>query len=79
MLRPLVGGSDVDRQHLVAAMSFGDVYHSREMMDLFLDLIDDGTLDDARGLAMNSDWWSVLYQMATVRGPTIARKRLRIG
>ena len=67
LLRPLVGGSDVDRQHLVAAMSFGDVHHSREMMDLFLDLIDDGTLDDARGFAMNSDWWSVLYQMATGR------------
>ena len=47
LLRPLVGGSDIDKQHLVAAMSFGDVYHSREMMELFLDLIDDGTLDGA--------------------------------
>ena len=67
LLRTLIGGSDADRQRLLAAMSLGDAYHSREMMDLFLDLIDDGTLDGARGFGMNGDWWGVLYQMATAR------------
>ena len=48
-------------------MSRGTAYHSREMMDLFLELVGDGTLDEARGFAMNADWWSVLYQMSTAR------------
>ena len=67
LLRTLIGGSDADRQRLLAAMSLGDAYHSREMMDLFLDLIDDGTLDGARGFGMNGDWWGLLYQMARTR------------
>ena len=67
LLRTLIGGSDADRHRLLAAMSWGDAYHSREMMDLFLDLIDDGTLDGARGFGMNGDWWGLLYQMARTR------------
>lgn len=35
----------------------GDVYHSREMFDFFLSLIDDGTLDEA------PIWWNGLYRM----------------
>ena len=65
LLRKLVGGGASDTRHLLMAMSFGNVEHSREMMDLFLDLIDDGTLDDARGLGASGDWWLVLYGMAT--------------
>jgi hypothetical protein len=43
----------------------GAIYHSREMFDLFLALIADGTLDGLRpGFAMNDDWWSVLYSVA---------------
>jgi hypothetical protein len=43
----------------------GEVYHSREMFDLFLSLIDEGILDGLRpGFAVNDDWWSVLYSMA---------------
>lgn len=45
----------------------GEVYHSREMFDLFLALIDDGTLDLRPGFAMNDDWWSTLYSMAHKR------------
>ncbi|HWM89563.1 MAG TPA: hypothetical protein VN493_02225 [Thermoanaerobaculia bacterium] len=46
----------------------GYVYFSREMFDLFLSLIDDGTLDGVRpGFAVNDDWWSVLYSMAQER------------
>lgn len=43
----------------------GDVYHSREMFELFLLLICDGTLDGTRpGFAVNDNWWSTLYSMA---------------
>jgi hypothetical protein len=43
----------------------GEVYHGREMFDLFLSLIDEGVLDGLRpGFAVNDNWWSVLYSMA---------------
>lgn len=43
----------------------GAVFHSREMFDLFLSHIDDGTLDGARpGVAVNDGWWSLLYLMS---------------
>ena len=67
LLRTLTGGNEADKQSLLAVMSRGTAYHSREMMDLFLELVGDGTLDEARGFAMNADWWSVLYQMSTAR------------
>ena len=46
-------------------MSLHATHHSREMMDFFLELVDAGTLDGARGFAMNDDWWSILYTMST--------------
>ena len=65
LLRTLVGGNEADRQRLLHVLSIDVAHHSREMMDLFLKLVDDGTLDEARGLAMNGDWWLVLYGMST--------------
>ncbi len=48
--------------------STGQVYHSRTLFDLFLSLIDDGTLDQLRpGFATNDDWWTVLYDMSEKR------------
>ena len=67
LLRPLAGGSEIDKQSLLAVMSLGTAYRSREMMNLFLELLDDGTLDEACGFAVNGDWWSVLYQMSTAK------------
>ncbi|MBK7780585.1 MAG: ATP-binding protein [Ardenticatenia bacterium] len=53
------------KQRLRAIMTKCEVYHSRDMMDLFLRLIDDGSLDGARPeFAVNDDWWSVLHSMA---------------
>lgn len=53
------------KQYFLHICRFGDVYHSPEMFNLFLSLIDDGTLDEARPcLAINDDWWSMLYSMA---------------
>ena len=34
-------------------------------MDLFLELVDDGTLDTPSGPPVNRDWWLVLYTMST--------------
>jgi len=51
---------------------FGEVYHSPEMFDFFLSLIDDGTLDDLRpAFAANDSWWSTLHSMAQ-RRPDLA-------
>jgi hypothetical protein len=56
---------DFWKQYLRYVCRGGDTYHSREMLDLFLSLIADGTLDDFRpGFAVNDDWWSVLYPMS---------------
>lgn len=56
------------KQYLRYVCRSGHVYHSREMFDLFLSLIDDGTLDGVRpGFAVNDSWWSVLYSMAKER------------
>ena len=46
-------------------MSLDAAQHRREMMDLFLELLDDGALDEAGGLGVNRDWWLVLYGMST--------------
>jgi hypothetical protein len=55
-------------QYLRYACRTGGAFHSREMFDLFLSLIDDGTLDGARpGFAVNDDWWSLLYPMSEKR------------
>lgn len=59
-------------QYLRHVCRSGDVYHSREMFDLFLSLIDDGTLDGVRpGFAVNDNWWTVLYSM-TEKRPDLA-------
>ncbi len=53
------------RNYLRHVCRGGGVYHSQAMFDLFIDLIDDGTLDGVRpGFAVNDDWWMVLYSMS---------------
>ncbi|MGA7558976.1 MAG: hypothetical protein WBW12_08670 [Terriglobales bacterium] len=55
-------------QYLRRVCRSGGVFHSREMFDLFISLIDDGTLDAARpGFAVNDDWWSLLYFLSEKR------------
>lgn len=47
---------------------FGHVYQSPKIFAFFLSLIDDGTLDDVRpGVAMNDNWWTVLFSVADKR------------
>ena len=51
----------------------GAVFHSREMFELFLSHIDDGTLDGARpGLAVNDGWWSLLWRSSAHKRPDLA-------
>ena len=65
LLRTLADGSEEDKKRLVEVMSLAAAHHSREMMDLFLELLDGGALDEAGGLGVNRDWWLVLYEMST--------------
>ena len=65
LLRTLADGSEEDKKRLVGVMSLDAAQHSREMMDLFLELLDGGALDEAGGLGVNRDWWLVLYGMST--------------
>ncbi len=52
-------------QRLLWFMQLVDLNGSRQMFDLFLDLIEDGTLDEARGvIAVNSTFWNLLYGVA---------------
>ncbi len=54
----------------------GNTFHSREMFDLFLYLIRDGTLDGARpGFAVNDNWWSMLYSVAD-KAPALASEAI---
>lgn len=65
LLRTLQDGSEAGKQSLLALASYGSSHYSREMMNLFLELVDDGTLDALSGPGVNRDWWSTLYTMST--------------
>ena len=66
LLEPYVGGGGDWPQRLRFVMEWADHENSRLFFELFLRLIDDGTLDDARGpIAVNSTFWSMLYGLAT--------------
>ena len=57
-------------QHI---FQWADLENNRKLFDLFLRLVDDGTLDDARGpIAVNSTFWSMLYGLAQARPDWIA-------
>jgi len=68
LLREHRKAGELWNQYLRHLCRFGDVYHSPEMFDLFLSLIEDGTLDGLRpGVAVNDDWWSALYHICHER------------
>ena len=53
---------------------------SRRLFDLFLRLVDNGTVDEARGLASNGTFWSMLYGLDEQRPdwvPEVLAHRLR--
>ena len=66
VLEPFVdrGGNWPQRFNYI--MQWADHGNSRRFFDLFLKLIDDGTLDNARGpLATNSTFWDLLHRMGS--------------
>jgi len=68
LLDPYVGVSDTWDERLRFIMRGSDLAADRSFLDLFLRLIDQGTLDDARGsIAVNSDFWSFLYGLPEKR------------
>jgi len=59
LVRPHVGTSDAWRHRLRALMEWS---LRPELVDLAVELVDRGDLDDARGpIAVNSDFWSIVY------------------
>ncbi len=68
LLEPYVGKGGPWPQHLCFIVQRADLKRSRCFFDLFLRLIDDGTLDEARRLtAMNSTFWSMLHGLGTAQ------------
>ena len=64
-------------------MQWIEPHSSRRLFDLFLHLVDNGALDEARGpIALNSTFWSLLYRTAEDRPdwiPEVLAHRLNRG
>jgi hypothetical protein len=68
LLEPYEGQGGEWQERLRYIMEWADHIHSRRFFELFLQLIDDGTLDEARDrFAMNGTFWSLLYGLAKAR------------
>lgn len=68
LLEPSVGRGGEWQLRIQHIFQWADLENSRKLFDLFLRLIDDGTLDDARDpVAVNSTFWSMLYGLAQAR------------
>lgn len=68
LLEPYAGRGGDWPQRLRFLMEWATLENSRNFFELFLRLIDDGTLDEARGpIAVNSTFWSMLYGLAKAR------------
>ena len=77
LLEPFAGRGGEWPQRLSHIMQLADLENSRRFFDLFLRLLDDGTLDDARGFAVNSTFCSLLYSLAKERPAWIAEVAAR--
>src|SRR5262249_32131414 len=76
LLRQHRRDDDTWRQYLQYVCRGGDVFHGRELVDLFLSLIRDGTLDGTSpGFAVNDNWWSTLYSMGD-EAPALAAEAI---
>lgn len=68
LLEPFAGGGGAWKDRLRYAMEGRNLGKSRRYFDLFLRLLDDGTLDDARDrFASNGTFWSMLHGFAEER------------
>ncbi|MCB1739435.1 MAG: hypothetical protein KDK91_03640 [Gammaproteobacteria bacterium] len=69
LLREHRRSDDTWRRYLQFVCQTGEVFHSREMFDLFLSLIRDGNLDGVR------PWWNTLYS-ASDKAPDMAAEAI---
>jgi hypothetical protein len=68
LLVPFVGNGGEWKTRLRAIMEWGNLEKGRRFFDLFLRLLDDGTLDEARDrFASNGTFWSMLHGLAEQR------------
>ncbi len=68
LLEPYVGAGGEWPVRLAFVVQRSDQVTSRRYFDFVLRLIDDGTLDDARGpIAVNSTFWSMFYTLGKKR------------
>ena len=68
LLEPFVGKGGEWPQRLSYVIQWATLEKSRRFFDLFLRLIDDGTLDNAVGpIAVNSTFWSIMYGLDKTR------------
>ena len=64
LLAPYAEAGDKWVLRLRSFMEWAKLHTSRPLFNLFLSLIDNGTLDEARGpVAVNSSFWSMLYTL----------------
>ena len=67
LLEQFVGKGGEWPQRLCGIMQVADYGKSRKFFDLFLRLIDEGTLDDVRTSASNGTFWSMMYDLGKER------------
>jgi hypothetical protein len=68
LLEPFAGTGEKWNGRLRFIMQWADLGDSRRFFELFLRLLDDGTLDEARGpIAANSTFWNLLHSLADNR------------
>ena len=68
LLEPYADCGGLWNERLQSFMEWADHHSSRRLFDLFLRLIDNGALDDARGpMATNSTFWDIIHDMGEHR------------
>ena len=73
LLEPFVGEGGEWPQRLSYVIQWATLENSRRFFDLFLRLVDDGTLDNTVGpIAVNSTFWSMMYGLDKTRPDWIA-------
>jgi hypothetical protein len=73
LLEPCVAADQEWPRRIQHIMQWAELENSRKFFELFLRLIDNGTLDNARGpIAVNSTFWSMLHGLAQERPAWIA-------
>lgn len=68
LLESYVGRSEEWNKRLIYIMQWGQLGTGRRLFNLFLRLIDEGVLDEARGpIAINSEFWDLIYSLPDKR------------